>query len=291
MSSIRHPVNRHIKEDIRKALERFEKALPGSPAAEYLNDRHIGQRTAATHRLGYVDPADPLEGWERFATRLAVPYLNAHGDPVWIKFRATPLTRPNKDGKIMKYSQQEGSEARLFNTQALSMPGDTLCLVEGEFDVITLTALGIPAVGVPGAGSWKAWFHRALQGYERMVLFHDADDIGRDGERAGEKLVRAVKERIPDIIPIAPPGGFNDISEAFVAGHGEAIRALAFGWERTDHGENNAEGQQGGSGGGFVQSPGPVGSPTGERSADPSGDAQPVNGFNGISNPDSEPPF
>lgn len=230
------PVSSQLKEALRLATERFAGALPGSPGEEYLQGRRIGPRAAERLRLGYVSLDDPPEGWERYAGRLAIPYLNVKGDPVWLKFRATPETRPNHKGEIDKYAQEPGGGTRLYNTIALSASGDTLCLVEGEFDAITLTALGLPAVGIPGAKSWKEWFPKALEGWPRTVMFYDDDEPGRN-------LVKLVKKGIPDIIPLPAPGGHHDVGEAYEAGLGEAIVAAAHGTEsEQDHAHEHGNG-------------------------------------------------
>lgn len=194
----------------------FSAALPGSPGMEYLGKRGIGPRTAETLRLGYVDPQGPIpEGWERFAGRIAIPYLNIDGVVVWAKFRALEDVKE-------KYAQQAGGRTRLYNLRALSVPSGTLALCEGEFDTISLTALGIPAVGIPGANNWKPYFHRVLQGYDRVVMFYDDDEPGRS-------LVQTVKQKMPDIVPLAAPGGHHDLGDAFEAGLGDSIRALVKG--------------------------------------------------------------
>ncbi len=292
------PLHPAVKAELKEAVAHFHKALPDSVGWEYLESRKIGRGTARALRLGYVDPDDPREGWERFAGRLAIPYLNPKGDAVWIKFRSTPGM-----GDAPKYAQQKGEEARLYNTIALTAKSDTLCLVEGEFDAITLTALGIPAVGVPGTGAFKPHMAKALEGWPRTVLFYDNDENG-----AGEKLLEAVKAKMPDVIPLVAPGGYNDIGDAYEAGLGEAIKALAYGYEleRTEgHGKEDESGEH--IGGGVVD---PSGEPlrrgaetwsapdrgqdhnaSGGHPAEPAGDGQPVNRYDGISNPDSEPPF
>lgn len=227
---ILRPINRQAKEELHKAVSIFEDALPGSPGEEYLNARGIGPKTAKRMRLGYVDPAAPVDGWDRFGHRICVPNLNAHGDPIWAKFRAV-----NPDAKL-KYTQQEGAQSRLFNTLALSAPSDTIILVEGEFDVLTLTAMGLPAVGVPGASKFKTHWKRCFDGYNRIVMFYDDDEPGRD-------LVKKVKEQLPDVIPIAAPMGCNDINEAYLAGHRETIRSLALGLE--NHHDDNTRSPDG----------------------------------------------
>lgn len=232
------PSSTASKKVLLEAAEAFQGALPGSPGEEYLTGRGIGEKTAGRLRLGYVSPDAPPEGWERYAGRLAIPYVNAKSEVVWIKFRSTPETKPDFKGEVDKYAQEPGGQTRLYNTQALSATGDTLALCEGEFDVITLTALGIPAVGIPGASSWKTWFNRCLQGWGRIVLFYDDD-------KAGRELVKTVKGKIPDVVPVAAPGGHNDVNEAYMAGLGDRIVALAKG-EDEDHEPERAGQEEGG---------------------------------------------
>ncbi len=136
-----------------------------------------------------------------------------------------------------KYTQEAGgSHARLYNTRALAANGDTLALCEGEFDVITLTGLGIPAVGVPGANNWKRWFDRCLQGWDRLVLFYDDDP-------KGEALVETIKAKLPDIITLSAPGGHNDVNAAYLAGLGDRIIALALGKDEDDDGTADPHGE------------------------------------------------
>lgn len=301
----KRPLHPAVKAELAKVVHHFHMALPDSPAWEYLESRKIGRGTAKALRLGYVDPANPVEGWERFAGRLAIPYLNPKGDAVWVKFRATHLTKPNAKGEVVKYTQQAGEEGRLYNTIALSAKGDTLCLVEGEFDAIVLTALGIPAVGIPGTGAFKPHFAKALEGWPRTVLFYDNDPVGKNGKRAGEALLGAVKDKMPDVIPLVAPGGHNDIGDAYEAGLGEAIKALAYGYELEKiHEQENTEGQQGGVGRGDLQPvrpgtevgpradvAGPDHDSSGGHPAGTPGDGEPFNRHDGISNPDQDPPF
>lgn len=111
---------------------------------------------------------------------------------------------------------------RLFNLHALTYANTTLALCEGEMDAISLTALGVPTVGIPGANSWKPWHWRCLEGFERVVVFHDDDD-------AGKGLLKKVLTDVPQAVPAAPPGGFNDVNEALVAGLGDEVRRIVFG--------------------------------------------------------------
>jgi hypothetical protein len=56
--------------------------------------------------------------------------------------------------------------------------GETLILVEGEADAITGVVLGLPVVGVPGAGTWKAEWTPRFAG-RTVVVIPDNDEPGR----------------------------------------------------------------------------------------------------------------
>lgn len=274
------PLNGLQKAELARVAQVFQGAYEGSPAQRYVEgERGIGPRTAQAHRLGYVP--EGVEGWDRFAGRVAIPYLNLNKEVIHFKFRAL-------DDAHVKYAQQKGNgESRLFNLQALGAASDTLVLCEGEFDVITLTHLHLPAVGIPGAYKFAKHWPRALQGWNRVILFYDDDE-------AGQKLVDRVMPNMPDVIPLTAPHGAKDLNEAFQAGHGEAIRAVALGLERErdeynehgggsesqpSHGED-AEGPQAEPDQGTVDHDGTDGRPDGGN-----------RGFDGISNPDGPVPF
>ena len=62
-----------------------------------------------------------------------------------------------------KYMGLPGTHTRLYNVLALQQAGDFIAVCEGEIDAITLHyKCGVPAVGVPGANSWKPHYTRLL---------------------------------------------------------------------------------------------------------------------------------
>jgi hypothetical protein len=283
------PENARQKAALMRAIDKFEAAYEGSPAEEYMQGRGVMPRTAQAHRVGFVDPARPLEGFERFAGRICIPYLNVNKEPVWAKFRANPLVREFK----AKYAQQEGGRGRLFNLPALNHPGDLICLAEGELDVMTLTALGIPAVGVPGSKHWRAYMKRCLDGYGRVVLFYDDDENG-----AGKALVAAVKASIPDVIALAAPGGYNDLNDAYTNGFGDAIRRLAYGEEEREYDRSRLAAPAGLADTRVSdperadETPEPAGDPEPAGSGDElEGPAEAADRPDPYTDPDAEPPF
>ena len=210
---MQRPLSTPVRDSLQTAVEMFEGLMTDSPAEEYLGTRGISTETARVHRLGYVPGqggTDPY--WARFAGRLAVPNVNAAGVVVGLKFRALGDEEPKYDGP-------SGLPARLFNLRALTNCHDIVTIVEGEMDAISLTELGIPAVGVPGASNWREYHARIFAGFERIVMIADNDKAGNDLQR------KILASGLP-VMPAAPPAGLNDVNEALVAGYGDAVREL-----------------------------------------------------------------
>lgn len=167
------------KESLEKATAHYGQYVP--LAEEYLLTRGITLQDAHTARLGLV--AEPLAGHEQFAGRLAIPYLTPTG-VVDIRFRAI-------NGEEPKYMGMPGTETRLYNVQSLEIAKDYIAVCEGEIDALTLYyKCGIPAVGVPGANSWKRHYTRILQDFETIYVFADGDQPGSD---FAKKLAREIQ--------------------------------------------------------------------------------------------------
>jgi DNA primase len=196
--------------EYQEATTLFQTAFAGSRAQEYVQGRGISDKAASALRLGLV-PAG-TEGFEQFANRLAVPYLNMRKQVTGFKFRSLD---PESDAK---YLAIDGFETTLYNIQALNTPGGVLCLQEGEADVWSMTTLGIPAVGVPGVNNWKPHHKRMLDGFTILYWPHD--------DKAGHGFAKSLKEFLPEVVMCGIPGGMNDINEALQAGYGERIREM-----------------------------------------------------------------
>lgn len=177
-----------LSEAQRKALaetvERAERQV--APAVPYIMSRGITKETAQRFRLGYEEQGE-------YAGRLAIPYLAADGSVVDVRFRAIDAdTSP-------KYMSRHGSKAHLFNVSALLSDGDTIHVTEGEIDCMTLTQLGVPAVGIPGATQWQKHWSRLFTDYDRVIVLCDGDQAGTDfGRKMMEKIHAATVVHLPD---------------------------------------------------------------------------------------------
>lgn len=184
------------KESLGRAVVHYAKHIAG--AEDYLARRGITLADAHTAHLGLV--VEPLPGHEQFVNRLAIPYITPTG-VVDIRFRSMYGEEP-------KYMGMSGTETRLYNVAAISQATDFIAVCEGEIDAITLTQkCGIPAIGVPGANSWKRHYSKLLQDFERIYVFADGDQPGSD---FGKKLAREVQ----GVIVINMPDG-EDVNSIF----------------------------------------------------------------------------
>ena len=141
-------------------------------AEDYLASRGIPLEVARLAQLGVV--AEPEVGHEAYAGRLSIPYITKTG-VVDIRFRSlNPAVEP-------KYMGMTGAETRMYNVLDVERAGDWIGVCEGELDTLTMSrCVGFPCIGVPGANSWKKHYTRLLADFERVFVFADGDQPGRE---------------------------------------------------------------------------------------------------------------
>lgn len=147
---------------------------------------------------------------EQFINRLAIPYITPTG-VVDIRFRAMGPEEP-------KYMGMPGTQTRLYNVRALHEAGNSIAVCEGEIDAITLHyKCGIPAVGVPGANSWKAHYTRLLQDFEVVFVFADGDQPGSD-------FAKNLSKEMQNVIILQMPES-QDVNSMFLSSGAEYFRS------------------------------------------------------------------
>lgn len=157
---------------LEEASERYAGKLSEHPtAAEYLAGRGISLEVASRFQLGIVD--DPLPGHEMYLGMLALPYLTPSGSVTTIRYR-------NLSGVGPKYLSVPGDVPRIYNTNALERASRAVCVTEGEIDAISTEIAGLPAVGLPGAQSWKPAWRRLFMQYDQVMVLQDDDDAGKE---------------------------------------------------------------------------------------------------------------
>jgi DNA primase len=168
-------------------------------AEDYLRSRGIPMEAARLARLGVV--VEPEIGHESFTGRLSIPYITKTG-VVDLRFRSlNPAVEP-------KYMGMTGAETRMFNVLDIERAGDFIGVCEGELDTITLSScVGIPCIGVPGANSWKKHYTRLLADFERVFVF-------ADGDQPGKEFANSLARELPVTIVQLPDG--EDVNSAYV---------------------------------------------------------------------------
>lgn len=200
------------KTSLNETVTTFQNELARDTTAQaYLVSRGLTPEVASTFRLGSV-PSD-VPGYEQYAGRLAIPYITPTG-VVDIRFRSID------DGGVPggpKYLSRSGGSGHLYNTVDLFRPEDYIAICEGEIDTITCHAAGIPAVGLPGANSWKPHWHRAFTDYVKVFVFCDGDEPGRE-------LGKKIRQTVDEAVPIHLPDGEDVNSLVLKYGAGELRR-------------------------------------------------------------------
>ena len=174
-------------------------------AEEYLAARGLSLEVAKRAGLGVV--SEPIIGHEQYAGRLSIPYITPTG-VVDIRFRALADVAP-------KYMGMPGAKTHIYNVRALLAAQDIIAVSGGELDAVTLSyAVGIPAVGIPGATNWKQHYRRLLQDFEKVFIFADGDPPGQD-------FARNIAKEVNGTVIINLPDG-EDVNSMFVK-HGESF--------------------------------------------------------------------
>ena len=179
-------------------------------AEDYLRSRGITMEAARLARFGVVGEAEI--GHEQFQGRLSIPYITKTGT-VDIRFRSlNPAVEP-------KYMGLTGAETKMYNVLDIEKAGDFIGVCEGELDTVTLSScVGIPCVGVPGANSWKKHYTRLLADFERVFVF-------ADGDQPGKEFANSLARELPVTIVQLPDG--EDVNSAYVKFGADYIRDKA----------------------------------------------------------------
>lgn len=195
-----------------QATERYAEALVGSAAEGYLAGRGVSAEVAARFQLGFVAEGSPVEGHDRFAGRLAIPYITPSG-VVGMRFRRLDGEDPKSSSSAEssasppKYDSEAGQRTALYNVNDLHRSEPWIALCEGELDTVVMSGIvGVPAVGVPGVEHWGkkgGIWSRLLQDYEQVFVVMDPD-------RAGRKFVPEICKQIENAIPVDLPADVND---------------------------------------------------------------------------------
>ena len=193
------------KELLGKATERYAANI--SLAQDYLASRGIPLEVARLAQLGVV--VEPEVGHEAYQGRLSIPYVTKSG-VVDLRFRSlNPAVEP-------KYMGLTGADTKMYNVLDIERAGDFIGVCEGELDTLTMSrCVGIPCVGVPGANSWKKHYTRLLADVERVIVF-------ADGDQPGKEFANSLARELPVTVVGFPDG--EDVNSFYTSNGAEAIR-------------------------------------------------------------------
>jgi 5S rRNA maturation endonuclease (ribonuclease M5) len=193
------------KELLGRAADRYAANI--YQAEDYLKSRGIPMETARLARLGVVAEAEV--GHEAYQGRLSIPYITKTG-VVDLRFRSlNPAVEP-------KYMGLTGAETKMYNVLDIERAGDYIGVCEGELDALTMSScVGIPCIGVPGSNSWKKHYTRLLADFERVYVF-------ADGDQSGKEFATSLARELPVTIVQFPDG--EDVNSFYISNGAEAIR-------------------------------------------------------------------
>ena len=195
-----------LKESLERATAEHQQQV--SLAREYLELRGIKKETSDMFRLGVVLGDGPLD--EQYKGRLSIPYIAANGSVVALRYRSLDDSQP-------KYLSRSGAKPHLFGVSCLLGDSRTCVIAEGEIDQMTLTQIGVTAVGVPGVQAWNKSWRFLFEDFDRVVCLSDGDEAGKD---FGKKMAAAV-----GAVPIELPPG-EDTNSFFVKHGAEQLRSI-----------------------------------------------------------------
>jgi putative DNA primase/helicase len=144
---------------------------------------------------------------------IRIPYRASGGTEVAVRFR---IAASGAD----KFRWAKGTKAVLYGPDRLSdaREADHIVIVEGESDAATLWFHDIPALGLPGAGTWKEDRDAPLlDGIGTVYVVIEPDTGGaavlkwlsKSSIRPRARLVRLEGAKDPSALHIADPDGFK----------------------------------------------------------------------------------
>ena len=158
-----------------------------------------------------------------------IPYLDKEGSEAAVRFRLALEKSPGGDNRFRWRKGSRSSLYGLWRLEGVRSSGYTF-LVEGESDCHTLWHHGLPALGVPGASTWRNEWAGHLEGVEQVYAVVEPDG---GGESFWERLAASpIREKLHRI----QLDGAKDISELHLQDperfteHLEEVRERAVAW-------------------------------------------------------------
>ena len=130
-----------------------------------------------------------------------IPYVNLKGEVVAVHKRLSLHDSP-------RFIWRRGDKTTIFGLSRMEeiRQAGRVVLVEGETDTWTLWFHQLPALGLPGASTWREEYASLLQGLQ-VYVWHEPDS-------GGDALIRAVAADLPDVKVLEAPQSLEGPSGA-----------------------------------------------------------------------------
>ena len=206
--------------DFIQRIERVDFPQALARAAEFAGiPSLVAPATSATSTTSRPRPNGSAKQAKHSRVVATYPYVNEHGDLQYEVLRLAPKSfrvrrRDGSGGWVWNL----GDTPRILFRLPQVLAADTVYVLEGERDVLTLEAAGVVATTASGGASqpWLPRYTAALSG-KRVIVIPDADEVGR---KRGNRIVEALKGNAREVTLIELPTGFKDVSEYCEAGFG-----------------------------------------------------------------------
>jgi len=162
----------------------------------------------ATEFLRSLGLAEGVSGTAR-AQCVDIPYTDEAGELKAMRKRVRLVGEP-------RMLWRRGDHAIPYGLSRLGIARRTgyLLLVEGESDCWAAWFCDVPALGLPGASTWREEWARYLDGIEKVYVWREPD-------QGGDTMTSKVRlSDLPNIFIVDPPAGIKDLNALWHAyGH------------------------------------------------------------------------
>jgi DNA primase len=175
-----------------------------SAAADWLRQR------ASMEELQAAGLFNAKKNFKLFKHRLILPYW-CDGEVAMMQVRNIDWRNKEEDGPK---ELTIGPVTVPFNANVLLEAQETVHICEGAIDTLSLLELGLIAVGIPGARSFRPQWCELFEDVQEVVLALDNDAAGDEGAAAIAGNFRLVGR---DVKRLMFPPGIKDANELLLA--------------------------------------------------------------------------
>ena len=223
-----------FKRDVNKWHEAL---LADAKTLDYLHDRRITDDTIKRFKLGLVYEGLRIGDSYVQEWRLACPYFDAAGNPIYMASRRLDWTAHEGSPKYHKIKQNDFLKNAVFGLNTLPKKDadcDTLLIGEGMFDALTMAQAGYPVQFSIGGSFGKendAIVLRNARKFRRIITCFDSDSAGQNFTiQQGKKFLGA---RLNFTCITAYGEGCKDVSDFYTTGGNiqELVSSASNGYE------------------------------------------------------------